>query len=479
MIPAGFLVALAYYASLLLVFNVKTLILTAVGAGLVFFYWLPETKGKIKESVFYTLLLVLPFERGVRGFTVEIVEAVARLELPGYSQYFGVSLKLIFAGVLMMLAVKDRLIEGKWWWSEGGDLGVLVVMIFWGLLSGVMNDGQGLVFWSGLVRWLYIGSLYLLGRKFLSGKEGKKMFEWIITAGLLFEGLIGVGQFLRGGVLGLSIESTSQTVPFGRVTYENKLLFRVPGATGHPTFLGSMLAMWMPVVVASLIDRVVIKKQKWQEGINLFMGLAVVLGGIAVFATYSRSAWFAGLVGVLGVVFLLRSKFDWGDLIKKYWWIGGVGVVFLVLFSSQFLLRLSSIQNIFKVGTGRDRVELVRESWKMIKENPVFGVGVNNFTRVLVQSDLTEMGRKFLFPVHNSFLLIASEFGIMALALLLVLIGVVLKRSWGKVKEPVLVGVWVGVLSFMFSGQFHTLFAQDASLDYFMIMLGMLAWSNE
>ncbi len=480
MIWSGFLVALVYYASLFLVFNIKTLILTAVGTGLILFYWVPETKGKIRESLFYTMLLVLPFEKGVRGFNVEIVTAMSRLDLPGYSQYFGLSLKLIMAGVLMILAMKDRLIEGKWWWSKGKDLWILVVMMLWGLLGGVIQGKQGLVFWSGMVRWLYIGSLYLLGRKFINGKKNKKMFEQIITASLLFEGIIGSWQFLTGGVLGLSIESTAQTVPFGRVTYENKLLFRVPGTTGHPTFLGSILAVWIPIVVAGLIEKVVIKKQKWQEGINLFRGAAVVLGGIAIFGTYSRSAWFAGVAGVLGVVFLLRDKFHWGELVKKYWWIGGIGIVFLGLFSSQFLLRLSSVQNIFEVGTGRDRWLLVKEAVAMIKEKPLFGVGLNRFTKVLVNSQLTKVGKSFLFPVHNTFLLVAAEVGLPALLLWLgLIIKVLLERIKKGLVKPVMIGVWMGAVSFMFSGQFHTLFAQDASLDYFMIMLGMLARSNK
>lgn len=54
------------------------------------------------------------------------------------------------------------------------------------------------------------------------------------------------------------------------------------------------------------------------------------------------------------------------------------------------------------------RESLIQSSIAMIKDNPVFGVGLNNFLINLPSSEIIQ-------PVHNIFLLVASETGVFVL----------------------------------------------------------------
>lgn len=56
---------------------------------------------------------------------------------------------------------------------------------------------------------------------------------------------------------------------------------------------------------------------------------------------------------------------------------------------------------------------------RMIREHPVFGVGLNVFEEVLVEYDVGRIVHIFNEPVHNMFLLVGSESGIVSLCLLL------------------------------------------------------------
>jgi putative inorganic carbon (HCO3(-)) transporter len=69
-------------------------------------------------------------------------------------------------------------------------------------------------------------------------------------------------------------------------------------------------------------------------------------------------------------------------------------------------------------------------TWNMIKDHPLTGVGVNNFSGVLPTYAGPEFTGAWLALVHNQYLLIWSEAGPAALVAFLTFLAVSIYRGW-------------------------------------------------
>lgn len=139
---------------------------------------------------------------------------------------------------------------------------------------------------------------------------------------------------------------------------------------------------------------------------------------------FSHPNSFAGFLLVFGIFLLqFRKRFNF-----KYFWVLSiviavnliltnslnVYITIVVLFfvvvkkSSAFLFLIHDFSQRFV----SHRLELIQSSFKMIKDNFWLGVGLNNFIPNLVKVSNTFINAWELQPVHNIFLLILSEVGI-------------------------------------------------------------------
>lgn len=81
------------------------------------------------------------------------------------------------------------------------------------------------------------------------------------------------------------------------------------------------------------------------------------------------------------------------------------------------------------------RIELSQMAWQMTKNSPLFGVGFGNFLQKLPEFLLP---RQFYFwqPVHNIFLLILAETGIILLCLMFYGLWRIFKKLWQEKNWP-------------------------------------------
>ena len=91
------------------------------------------------------------------------------------------------------------------------------------------------------------------------------------------------------------------------------------------------------------------------------------------------------------------------------------------------------------VGSARGRVPLMMMAWNIISDRPAFGVGANNYTQAL-RPRTPEFGNEWLFTVHNQYLLVWAETGVVGLAAYLWFLLATLRRGWQvwKRADPVL-----------------------------------------
>jgi hypothetical protein len=145
------------------------------------------------------------------------------------------------------------------------------------------------------------------------------------------------------------------------------------------------------------------------------------------YSTFSHPNSFAGFLLVFGIFLLqFRKKFN-----IKYFWLLLILIVISLLLTNSLnvyitigLLLLINYRktvhsSLFTIHlTDRfisHRLELIESSWKMIKSHFWFGVGLNNFIPNLVKVSNTFISSWELQPVHNIFLLVFSEAGIIGL----------------------------------------------------------------
>ncbi len=145
------------------------------------------------------------------------------------------------------------------------------------------------------------------------------------------------------------------------------------------------------------------------------------------YSTFSHPNSFAGFLLVFGIFLLqYRKKFE----IKYFWTVSLLVVINLILTNSLNVYVAIAILFFVMVKNNyafmfltfdlsqrfvTHRVELIQASWQMIKENFWFGVGLNNFIPNLVKVSKSFVNAWELQPVHNIFLLVFSEIGLIGL----------------------------------------------------------------
>lgn len=77
---------------------------------------------------------------------------------------------------------------------------------------------------------------------------------------------------------------------------------------------------------------------------------------------------------------------------------------------------------------------LLQSAWVMFLSHPILGVGLGNFLPALPQFIFSKILFGFLQPVHNMYMLVLAETGIVGLAGFLVLLGMAFAESFKKVK---------------------------------------------
>ncbi|MBI2039707.1 O-antigen ligase family protein [Candidatus Microgenomates bacterium] len=312
-------------------------------------------------------------------------------------------------------------------------------------LVGTVNIGAGLV---RLEQYTLAGlfGIYLASSKL----KTNNLPYFPLMLAVLFESVLAIAQFLKGGTLGLWIlgERTFSisTPAIAKFDFQGIQFLRPYATFPHP----NVLAAFMLVV-------------------SLLIGKRMVgfLAGLTTLLTFSRAAILAGAVAAF---VLLNRK---GRVVL---------MVVIIILSPILYTRFSSVFNFDNLAILR-REELTQTAFKMFLSSPIFGVGLNNF--IPKASDQLLVGpSRFLQPVHNIILLSLSETGIVGLAAFLSLIGYPIYRLLKLNLKPYplspLLLAW-GIIIFlgMFDHYFLTL-PQGYRLLFLVwgLSLSMLEWKK-
>ncbi len=372
-------------------------------------------KSGISDFIFYLTLLFLPTQLG-RHFWPEFSYVYgARVDYLSPTIY----LTDILIGVLFIawlfpyFAIQNSKFKIQNYRSKFKN-NSLLIFLFLFLIIGIVFSKNQLAGWYGLLKFLeFLFFGYYIATTITLKKL--RIITAIFSIGVFYESIIAIFQYINqssaGGLLYLLGERNfnAQTPGIANTRINGELILRPYGTLPHPNVLAAYFLISLTLIFNfqfSIFNKISIFNLK-----KFFFITTVIIGSVGLFLTMSRVAIFLWFL-ILGYyfVFYLKKTFNNKNAIGLLGvlFIGSIGIYFLSPLSSRFFdLNLTDESFV-------QRKELVQASFLMIKANPFFGVGLNNFLPNL--SDFYDFHASSFFtylqPVHNIYLLIAAQTGI-------------------------------------------------------------------
>src|ERR1035437_11088196 len=372
-------------------------------------FWLLN-RSRILYSLFYLLILFLPTQFGKHFW-------------PNFSFVFGLRLDYLsptvyITDLLILLIFVCYFAKIKKIIAKTNKKYLLAFGLF--LLSmvvGVIGAKNPLAGFYGIIKFLEFSFLAFFVVNNFKAFNKQVLFILFLT-GIVFESLLAIFQYFNqgslGGVFYLFGERAFNAITPGVANASiNGQLFLRPYATfSHPNVLAGFLIFSMLLLILfSFKEKHLIK----------FTILGSVFGTAALLLTLSRAAIFLWLIYLI-VLFGLsldekykKRKFNSLQAVLLILII--VGITIILFLQNNYIVQRFLTTNLLDESL-MQRQELMTQSLDMFWKNPILGVGVNNFFNNLVIG-ISKQNDFLIQPVHNIFLLVLSETGVIGFVFVL------------------------------------------------------------
>jgi O-antigen ligase len=371
---------------------------------------------KLHQALFSLLLILLPIQLG-RHFW------------PDFSLISGIRVDYLSPTIYLtdLLVIG---ILGAWFWERRSQFSVFsfqssvkkywwIIAVFCFLLvNALLAQNQGAAFYKliKLIEFALLG--FYVAKSFLDFS----LLTSFLSLGIIYSSLIAIAQFLKqaslDGVFWWLGERTFNafTPGIARAVWDGQLIMRPYATFSHPNVLAGFVLVSLILVLANFSSRpkrrinfAITKSSVIAKFISRFKWITVIFGTLAILASFSRSAW---IVGVLVSFWLVIRHLRVTRPDKRIFYFVVCCLLFVLgaFFYSAFHLSMEEAIS--------QRIQLSQAATIMIRENPITGVGLNNFIVRLSEFWFTEAVR-FLQPAHNIFLLVAAETGLVGLLIFL------------------------------------------------------------
>ncbi len=303
----------------------------------------------------------------------------------------------------------------------------LIIILLWlivgaGVYSTVGRESAipvwiralGIVDSFGLIVWLWWFYNYYLSIDERQKQSLWRYFGWIVKVVLLIGSVMIISQGLLGRTLGSVVEQTRILPFFGAGSDEEAWFIRPIGYYGNSNGMAHLI--FLQLVALFLVELKVNRKKS-------VMRPWLLMPILALFWLQSRTV-ILGLV-VMGWWWWIQegAMINWSKIkIKSRWVMLGLVIVTIMATTVVSVRLWDTVLNTGKNSGVYTRKNLVMVAENLIKKNPWWGVGSNNFVSSAFRNDLTGVFKYFPEPVHNGFLLIWSERGLVGLSLWLLFI---------------------------------------------------------
>jgi O-antigen ligase len=281
-----------------------------------------------------------------------------------------------------------------------------------------------------------------------------------------------VEYILKWYLVGLLFQSAVATLQFTNIIFKVPILgeeragemyWRKGGTFIHPNQCGMYHMIMMPLALRMAMGAVI--QKNWKK--VAFYGFIFALGMLGIFSTFNRGSWLGLAFGIV-VMFgynLFRSKSK--KLKRVLMGMSVTGAVVIGVFFAKYGDTLT--ERLFKSdveGIKEGRYELQDASYDIIKSNLIFGVAPWNY-----QFHMTT-----IIFVHNLYLLITAENGIVGLMFFLWFLVMYLRETLRGMRSKFL--FIANISSGLFASLMGFLLASYPGPDYFTEhAVGMNVWA--
>jgi len=325
----------------------------------------------------------------------------------GTGVFYATEILLVFVAVLSLAQlIKSEGLALAGFFTKNNILkkatiACLWLLAFWSGLSILWSAEKSAAFylWLNLLEGVALFLIIL----YLKIDKNKLLWPLALTAGL--QGLLAGWQFVTQSIaenkwLGIATHEASQ---LGEIVIENSdgRWLRAYGTFSHPNILGGFCVFGL---LATLELSRSAKKQH-----QLILMIVAMANALGIFFSFSRSAWLAATIAT--AIIIVRSIKEKNCLTIKTLAAASIVLIFLSVTFSSFVLARSNFANRLEQISLNERSAQIEESLKIFRSSHWLGVGINNYTATLASS-YPDLPAYSLQPVHNLYLLILAELGI-------------------------------------------------------------------
>ncbi len=235
-----------------------------------------------------------------------------------------------------------------------------------------------------------------------------------------------------------------------------KSLFEITGVFNNPSILTNYFCTVLPVSLAGFYPN---GKENPRYKIQNIIGISsFILILIVIVLAKERTAWISAITGIATVIFMRNEIliFKLKKLIKK--------PAYIIL-TVTVIGALSILLYLFKAKSAAGRLLILKITFNIIKEHPLWGVGYDKFKAVYntfqsnyflsnPDSVFTSLADNIYFP-FNEYLNIWAELGIIGLILALIIAFLSVKNGYlAAVAKPQLSGFFASFISILICALF-------------------------
>lgn len=290
--------------------------------------------------------------------------------------------------------------------------------------------------------------------------------EIVFIVALLF-----IGLTVQGLITVYSAVS-QQLFDFGLVTnyvdpsYRQGIFWRSGGTLGSPNVASAFFSMLLAMAFTVVMEH-------RRSFLTLLAYVGLTAGFIALIFTQSRGGWvaFAVAVAVILTTLAAQRRLRPGTLFA-------IGAILLI--SAPLSLPLILSRTVDDGGALMSRGPLNVISWHMITENPVMGVGPNNFALTAPDYITPDVSQYWFYTVHNKYLLVWAESGTLTLIAFIAFLLSSLQLAWLVVRQgdalfrPYALGIGAAIVGHMVHFGFD-IFNSRTSIQLLWILVALLA----
>jgi len=247
---------------------------------------------------------------------------------------------------------------------------------------------------------------------------------------------------------------------------------RVRGAVGHPLTYGGQ-AMLLAILAGALVLRS--RDRRWIAGSCALLALLAP----ALLGSYTRSAWIGTLVGFGVLIGFTRAR--WLPAL-----LGAVLVLVLVM-PGGYRERALSVFHPHSVWN-RERIILWDAGWRMFRDHPVTGVGLEDLKPWVARYRSPEAHEPPHGHMHNVYLQVLVTMGVIGFAAFVFLVTALWRTAARRIRVDARAGdadsfgmalriaAVAALAGFLVAGLFEWNFGDEELLDFLFTLIG-LAWA--